>query len=318
MWARVVEVMLACWLAVSPFIFRHGAEDVLPWVVDYAAAVIIGTASLLSFHPRFRRAHLVTWGIGFVLAGVAFFVAEAPLAAGYQNHLVVGLLLLMFGIVPSRASEPPPRWAERIGPDPSEDTSPRPWDYNPSRWRQRIAVAVVALPAFFIAVYMGLFQWGLIDSVWDPVFGVQTQQVLQSDVSHQMTRWIRLPDAILGAIAYLGDIIFALAGSTRRWQSRPWLVVIFGIDVIPLGIVSAVLVVLQGAVVGSWCFPCLVTAAISLILVVLAYDEVWSSLLYLHRVWKRTGSKRTVWLALIGVPTPEAERAGREMATTAP
>jgi hypothetical protein len=30
-------------------------------------------------------------------------------------------------------------------------------------------------------------------------------------------------------------------------------VILFGIDVIPLGIVSAVLVVLQGTIVGSWC-----------------------------------------------------------------
>lgn len=27
MWARVVEVMLGCWLAVSPFVFRHSADE---------------------------------------------------------------------------------------------------------------------------------------------------------------------------------------------------------------------------------------------------------------------------------------------------
>lgn len=103
------------------------------------------------------------------------------------------------------------------------------------------------------------------------------------------------PDAALGAIAYLGDLIFGLAGSTRRWQYRPWMVLLFGLDVIPLGIVSAILVVLQGTVVGYWCFLCLVTAVMSLILVALAYDEVWSTLLYLGRVWKKTRSARTLW-----------------------
>jgi hypothetical protein len=160
---------------------------------------------------------------------------------------------------------------------------------------------------------MGLYQLRLIPSVWDPVFGEQSQQVLDSDVSHAMSRWFRAPDAILGALAYLGDIVFALAGSTRRWQYRPWLVVIFGIDVIPLGIVSAVLVVLQGTVVGSWCFLCLVTAVISLALVAFAYDEVWSCLLYMRRVWKTRDSLRTVWDAFWGKPSLIAHEAGLYM-----
>src|SRR5690606_25470523 len=111
-----------------------------------------------------------------------------------------------------------------------------------------------------------------------------------SNVSERMRYWFLIPDAVFGALAYLGDAIFGLAGSTRRWQYRPWLVILFGIDVIPLGVVSVVLVVLQGTVVGSWCFLCLVTALISLILIYWAYDEVWSCLLYLWRVWKKTGS----------------------------
>src|SRR5688500_19879522 len=107
-----------------------------------------------------------------------------------------------------------------------------------------------------------------------------------------MRSWMLIPDAALGAIAYLGDAIYGLAGTTRRWQYRPWMVLLFGLDVIPLGIVSAVLVVMQGTVVGAWCFLCLVTAVISLLRVALAYDEVCSSLLYRKRVWRRTRKPR--------------------------
>lgn len=194
---------------------------------------------------------------------------------------------------------------------------PEPWDYNPSSWRQRVTIAIVALVAFFPAVYMGLYQWRLIDSAWDPVFGEQTMNVLDSDVSHTMYAFARMPDAILGALAYLGDIIFALAGSTRRWQFRPWLVLLFGLDVIPLGIVSAVLVVLQGTVVGAWCFLCLVTAVVSLILVVLAYDEVWTSIVYLWRVWKKYRNKRLLWNTFWGRPSEEADRVAFDMAQEA-
>ena len=179
-------------------------------------------------------------------------------------------------------------------------------DYNPSSWSQRIPICLLAAVAFFIAAYMALYQWRLIDSVWDPVFGAQTRDVLDSETSEAMRRWMLIPDAALGAIAYLGDALFGLAGSTRRWQYRPWMVIIFGIDVIPLGIVSIVLVVMQGAVVGAWCFLCLVTAAISIVLILFAYDEVWTTILYLRRVWRRTRDWRKLWQAFWGQPVPEA------------
>jgi len=204
---------------------------------------------------------------------------------------------------------------------PRFDAAPEPFEYNPSSWSQRVRVSLVASAAFFIAVYMALYQWRpadpsaawLVRSVWDPIFGAQSMRVLDSDVSHTMSRWFRVPDAALGALAYLGDIIFALAGSTRRWQYRPWLVVLFGLDVIPLGIVRAVLVFMQGAVVGAWCFLCLVTAVISLILVVLAYDEVWSCLIYLWRTWRRSNGWRTLWDTFWGRPTSTAHEVAQQM-----
>jgi uncharacterized membrane protein len=196
---------------------------------------------------------------------------------------------------------------------PALDAIPEPWGHNPSAWSQRIWIALVAAVAFLAAVYMALYQWRLIPDVWDPIFGAQSRQVLDSDVSHTMRRWFRIPDAILGALAYLGDIIFALAGSTRRWQYRPWLVVLFGLDVIPLGIVSAILVGIQGAVLGAWCFLCLVTAVISLALVVLAYDEVWSCLIYLSRVWRKARNLRLLWDTFWGRPSPVAHEVGEGM-----
>lgn len=188
------------------------------------------------------------------------------------------------------------------------DVYPPPFHRNPSAWMQRIPICILAGIAFLISSYMALYQWRLIDTVWDPIWGEQSMRVLDSGTSERMRRWFGVPDAALGAIAYLGDLIFGLAGSTRRWQYRPWMVLVFGIDVIPLGIVSAVLILLQATVVGSWCFLCIVTAVISLVLVVLAYDEVWASLAYLWRVRKRTQSWRQVWIALCGRPTDAAER----------
>lgn len=187
------------------------------------------------------------------------------------------------------------------------DANAPPFGYNPSSWRHRVPIAVLAGVAFLISTYMALYQWRLIPDAWDPVFGDQTRRVLDSDVSEIMRRWMLIPDAALGALAYLGDAIYGLAGSTRRWQYRPWMVVLFGLDVIPLGIVSAVLVVLQGTVVGYWCFLCLVTAMISIALVAMAYDEVWATLKYLWRVWKRTRDRQIVWRVFWGNADPLAD-----------
>lgn len=188
-----------------------------------------------------------------------------------------------------------------------------PFDYNPSAWSQRIPICILAMIAFLIATHMALFQWGLIEAPWDPVFGKQTRLVLESDVALMMHHWFGVPDAALGALAYLGDAIFGLAGSTRRWQYRPWLVILFGIDVIPLGIVSAILVFCQATIVGNWCLLCLITAVISLILVVMAYDEVYASLKLLYRVWQRTHDKKLVWSVLWGRPSEIADEIAGEM-----
>lgn len=185
-----------------------------------------------------------------------------------------------------------------------------PFSYNASSWSQRIPVCVLASIGCVTATYMGLYQWGLIDSVWDPVFGGQTEKVLRSETSLAMERWMLVPDAILGALAYLGDAVYGLAGSTRRWQLRPWMTMLFGLDVIPLGVVSAILVFMQGAVVGYWCFLCIFTACISLTLIYFAYDEVWACMRYLLLAWRRNnarefwkifwgfGSERTAALAV--------------------
>lgn len=195
------------------------------------------------------------------------------------------------------------------------DVLSKPRIYNPSQWNQRLWIVFLASIAAGIATYMGIYQLGLIDHVWDPVFGAQSQTVLDSDVSNTLHKWFRIPDSLMGSMAYLGDVIFALAGSTRRWQDRPWLVILFGIDVIPLGLVSAILVLMQKTVVHAYCFLCLVTAVISIVLIFFAYDEIWSCILYLREVWKKSRDKRVLWRTFCGKSSQIAYEAGEVIIT---
>ena len=157
------------------------------------------------------------------------------------------------------------------------------WDYNPSSWPQRIPLVVIALVGFFIALYLGLYQLKVFPEVWEPLFGDGSRKVLNSEVSKALP----VPDGILGAFGYLLDVVTALIGGTDRWRTRPWIVIIFGLAVGPLGFVSVLLIILQPVMVGAWCSLCIVTAIISVVMISPAMDEMLASLQYLQRVRRR-------------------------------
>lgn len=173
------------------------------------------------------------------------------------------------------------------------------WDVNPAEWSQRLPIVFAAMLGFGIASYMGLYQIGVIDGVWDPFFGEGTLRVLDSKLS----RVVPIPDAWLGAFGYLLDAVTGVIGGTKRWRTMPWIVVVFGLAVGPLGIVSIALVMSQPLVVGSWCTLCLASAVISVLMIGPAMDEMLASLQYMKRVRAQKG-KRTAWRAFWGVEHP--------------
>ncbi|MEP7347115.1 MAG: vitamin K epoxide reductase family protein, partial [Gemmatimonadaceae bacterium] len=170
---------------------------------------------------------------------------------------------------------------------------PSGWTYNPSTWQQRAPILVLGFLTFFMSRYMSAFQLGHISSAWDPIFGNGTIQVLTSTVSKNFP----ISDAGLGAFVYLIEILSGFMGDTRRWRTMPWMVAIFGIAVVPLGIVSVVLIISQPVLVGAWCTFCLLSAFLMLIMVALSLDEVIAMLQFLvqtHRAGKSVW--RTFWL----------------------
>lgn len=170
---------------------------------------------------------------------------------------------------------------------------PPAWDYNPSSWRQRMPLIVIAIIGLLIALYMGLFQLKVLDTVWDPFFGDGSRKILTSEVS----KLLPVPDAILGAFGYLLDAVTGAIGGVSRWRKMPWIVIVFGVAVGPLGMISILLVIVQPVLIGAWCTLCLVTAVLSVVMISPAVDEMLASLQYLQRV-KRSGF--SVWKAFWG------------------
>ncbi len=191
----------------------------------------------------------------------------------------------------------------------AESHAPPGWSYNPASWPQRIPIIALALLGFAIAAYLSLFQYDLIGSVWEPFFGGGSEKILKSPVSTALERWLGLPisDAALGAFSYLLDAIAGAIGGKGRWRSMPWLVVLFGLLVGPLGGVSVFLVILQPVMFDTYCTLCMVTAVISIAMIGPAMDEVLASLQHLKREQERG---RSVWRAFWGLGEDSQHAAG--------
>lgn len=168
--------------------------------------------------------------------------------------------------------------------------TPPGWSYNPSSWAERVPLIGVALAGFAVACYLTLYQLNLIDTVWEPFFGAGSATVLHSPVS----RALPIPDASLGALGYVLDAVSGAVGGSDRWRSRPWIVLLFGVAVGPLGAVSLMLVVFQPLLYRAWCTLCLASAVVSIAMIGPAMDEVLASLQFLTRVRREGGS---VWRA---------------------
>ncbi len=265
-WAAYATIILGTWLLSGAFTFDQ-ASAAMKWNDLICGALIIGFAAL-SRKPRQEWARWANAGVGcwLLLAPLVFWAN----AAAYHTDTLIGTLVVIFSVVLPGA--------------PGESKSPGPeippgWSYNPSVWMQRAPVIAMAFLGFYIARYLAAYQLGHIDTVWDPFFKDGTRNVLESDVS----RAFPVSDAGLGACSYLIEMLTGCIGGTGRWRTMPWMVIFFGILVVPLGVVSIVLVMLQPVAVGAWCALCLVTALAMLVMISPAADEVVATVQFLRR-----------------------------------
>ncbi len=151
--------------------------------------------------------------------------------------------------------------------------------HNPSAWRRRLPATALALTGCCIAAYLALYQLRVLPTVWEPFFGRGSETVLNSWVS----RLLPVPDASLGAAAYLAEAVASLVGGTARWRTRPGTVLAYGALAGLLGVVGLTLLVCQPVFFGTWCTLCLASAVISVTLTLLAAGEVRAAMRHLKQ-----------------------------------
>ena len=296
LWASFVNLILGIWLMTSPPALGYGGDLALS---DYASGALIIVFSVLAFVPSLNT--YARWAVCFVGIWLMFapLVFWTPSAAAYLNDTLVGALVVAFAVLVTMMPGMD-MLVMMAGPD-----VPPGWSYNPSTWLQRAPIILLAAVGFFASRYMAAFQLGHINDVWDPVFGDGTRRVLQSDVS----KMFPISDAGLGAVSYLLEILMGFMGDRARWRTMPWMVTFFGILVVPLGVTSIVLMILQPLAVGAWCFLCLLAALAMLVMVPATLDEVVAMIQFLVQA-RREGKSlwRTFWL---GGVIEGGERDGR-------
>jgi uncharacterized membrane protein len=286
-WPHFANMTLGVWLITSAFALGYRSTALQASDVTSGGLVILLAALSLSQRPFWKL--WAPWANSIV--GLWLFFAPlvfwAPTAAAYANDTLVGALVVVFAILAPGMPMAPGMNME-AGPD-----VPPGWSYNPSSWPQRAPIIALALVGFFLSRQMAAFELGHITTMSDPFFGIGTERVLTSDVS----RAFPIPDAGLGAVAYMVEFLMGFMGDRRRWRTMPWMVTFFGILVVPLGIVSITLIILQPLAVGAWCTPCLIAAVAMIIMIALTLDEVVAMVQFLAQA-HREGQPlwRTFWL----------------------
>src|SRR5690606_32660518 len=90
-------------------------------------------------------------------------------------------------------------------------------------------------------------------------------------------------DAAVGAYTYMLEILTGLVGSTARWRTMPWLVVLFGLMIAPLGVVSIFFIVIQPILLDTWSTLALIAAVAVLVQIPYSLDELVATLQFVRR-----------------------------------
>lgn len=279
LWIYWALVILGFWVLVSPLTFSYGKATVDPsggrdlWLTlsqrvsfmtwsDIISGLLLVVFGWRSLTPNRPVSLWICCGIGVWLT-FAPLMFWAPSAAAYLNATFVGALVIALSIlIPGM---PNMIMYMQMGGD-----QPPGWSYNPSSWPQRWILIVLAFAGWLVSRYLGAFQMGYIEHAWDPFFGESTRRVLNSSMSHMWP----ISDGAFGATAYTFEFLMGFMGATSRWRTMPWMVLFFGILVIPLGLVHIFLVISQPVIVGHWCTFCLLAAGLMLPMIPLTVDEV--------------------------------------------
>ncbi|MES2918753.1 MAG: vitamin K epoxide reductase family protein [Pseudomonadota bacterium] len=289
LWPHYINLALGVWLLTSPFLLGYlsayepdanelrviverdlaavAFRNLLMTWSDVISGVLVVIFSLLSLDSQ-RRFSWSQWANAGVGAWLLFapLVFWTPLPEAYAHDTLLGAFIIAFAVLIPMM--PGMSMAGMMG---GPDIPPG-WSYCPSTYLQRFPIAVLGFIGLLIARYLTAYQLGHLDTAWEPFFqeGQGTATIITSDTSKAWP----IADAGVGGVAYMMEVLMAVMGDKRRWRTMPWMVLGFGILVVPLGGVSIFFIIIQPIVIGTWCTLCLIAALAMLIMIPYSLDEL--------------------------------------------
>jgi nucleoside-diphosphate-sugar epimerase/uncharacterized membrane protein len=310
LWAHLANIALGLWLLVSPFAYGlfdpvgpmpqpPAAGHELPspdlrnawlgWSEMASGLAVIVLSGLALARTRVWAPWAVALvGVWLMFAPLVFWTTSA---AAYAVDTLIGTLVIVFAVI----VPPTPGLSREVLASPAD--VPLGWSYSPSSYVQRVPIVALAFVGLLVSRYLGAFQLGHIDSLWDPFFsGHGGRNGTEAVVTSSVSKAFPIADAGFGAVTYILDILTGIIGDQRRWRTMPWLVLLFGLLVVPLGAVSVSFIIIQPTVIGALCTLCLIQAAITVLLIPYSVDEVFATVQYL---WQSRRVGRSFWRTLI-------------------
>jgi nucleoside-diphosphate-sugar epimerase len=334
LWAPLSNVALALWLVTSPMtlglfdpvaaplppalgheIAEAGLRNTRLGVSEILSGLLVAAFALVGMYRRWSWVQWITAALGvwIMFAPLVFWTTSA---AAYATDTLVGMLIVAFAVMIA----PTPGISTRSLA--ADDDRPLGWTYSPSSFTQRIPIVALAFVGLFVSRYLAAYQMGHIDGLWDPFFGPGTAPVRNGSeavVTSWLSKGFPIADAGLGAFTYALDILAGAIGDRRRWRTMPWMVVLFGLLIVPLGAVSVTFIIVQPPFFGTLCTLCLIQAAVTVVLIPYSIDEVIATIQYL---WQAKGAGepfwRTFWmggpaLSENQTPGPDLDRAASKL-----
>lgn len=289
-WMHFLNMLLGLWLATSPFVFGTFGEDMFSAAVmrvteerglwepslrnnltawsDVISGLLIMGFAALSLSPRFSWAQWANTAVGVWLL-FAPLIFWTPSAAVYANDTFVGALVIAFAILVPMM----PGMSHEGMMDPSD--MPPGWTYSPSTYLQRLPIIALGAIGFVISRVLAAYQLGHVEGVWEPFFAGDAVRngaefIITSDVSKAWP----IADGGLGATTYMFEVLMGVMGGRARWRTMPWMVLLFGFVVVPLGVVSIYFIIIQPILIGTYCTLCLLAALAMLIMIPYSLDEL--------------------------------------------
>lgn len=303
LWAHFLNIGLGFWLITSPATLGYQSSSLMLSDIISGILVVFFAFFCLSWRFAWARWLCALVGLWLIFAPLIFW---APTAAAYLNDTLVGSMVIGFSVLVR------PDVGVAINAAMEGSDIPAGWQYSPSSWFQRLPIIILAYIGLFISRYLAAYQLGHIDSVWEPFFMGHlsdpkngTEEIITSYVSEAWP----VPDAGLGATVYILEILTGIIGGSNRWRTMPWLVLLFGIMIVPLGAVSITFIIIQPILLDTWCTLCLIAAVAMLVQVPYSFDELIATSVFLWRRWK---AGRPLLKILFVGDTDEESRATKE------